>query len=325
MISPSASTIAFGAASLGVSFLAGFLIGGSPGFQPRESSRGQLSRHLNFNSYRDIPGYRTSSSEGCEKEAKKILRDCTHGEECALCWTCMGRIGDGGRMAKTKGRRTVAPRTSPARVEVKIDRALKQRWEAAAATLERAKSSGASAFDVLWETVGEVLEHEPPLYLAAGLSTAKDFLAKYTHESERNAKRFVRVARYASPNEEERYGISKLDAVIDYVEAKLGTPAKGRVPVDFATLRIPVKREDETQRLSVEEASVEEIRAATRALAKTPKAKQSPAVAAVRSALPAALQKELTISIAKERLTIGRIPLARLRETALALAKAKLP
>jgi hypothetical protein len=158
--------------------------------------------------------------------------------------------------------------------------------------------------------VGEVLEHEPPLYLAAGISTAKEFLARYTHESVRSAQRFVRVAKYASPHDEERYG-----------------EAKGRVPVDFAALRIPVKRDGETRRLTLEEVSVDEIRAATRTLAKKKpsKAQQSPVLDAVRKALPAALRKEVTLSVAKNALTIGRIPLAKLRELGLAMAKVKLP
>ncbi len=213
------------------------------------------------------------------------------------------------------------------KVDLVVDRALKQRWEEAAAALDRARGQGASAFDELWEMVGEVIDHDPPLYLAAGIATAREFLRKYTHEPERTAKRFIRVARYASPAEEERHGVAKLDAAIGYVEAKLGTPAKGRVPVDFKALRIPVEREGQKRRLPLEDVSVEELRAATRALTRAGKRSPGgapPIVAAITRALPAALRRDVKVSATGDRVSLTNIPAGSLRDLARALAKAKL-
>jgi len=223
-------------------------------------------------------------------------------------------------------RKRSVPRVSRAKVEVVIDRALKRAWDEAAARLERAQREGAGAFDELWETVGAILDHDPPLYLAAGLSTARAFLARYTHESERTAKRFIRVARYASPLEEERYGIAKLDAAIAYVEAKLGVPAKERVPIDWKNLRIPVTREAEVRRLPLDEVTVEELRATTRALTRrrpTARPGTPPLVAAITSALPAPLRREVKVRLSGDRLTLSNIPRAALADLAHALAKTK--
>jgi hypothetical protein len=220
-----------------------------------------------------------------------------------------------------------APRVARAKVEVVIDRQLKRAWDEAAARLERAQRQGASAFDELWETVGAIIDHDPPLYLAAGFSTARAFLARYTHERERTAKRFIRVARYASPVEEERYGVAKLDAAIAYVEARLGAPAKERVPIDWKTLRIPVTRDGETRRLSLDEITVEELRAATRALTRrthTPRPGTPPDVAAITRALPPALRREVRVSAHKDRIALTNIPRDALHDLARALAKARL-
>jgi hypothetical protein len=89
--------------------------------------------------------------------------------------------------------------------------------------------------------------------------TAKAFIAAHFEEPERTAYRNVRVAKYASPAEEARYGVAKLDLVINYVEAKLGAPAKGRVPIDFAKVKIPVQRAGEERRVGIEEATAKEI------------------------------------------------------------------
>ena len=56
----------------------------------------------------------------------------------------------------TKTSRTVA-------VEVPIDTALRRAWKTALATLEAAHREGASAFDRKYETLGTILDHDPPL------------------------------------------------------------------------------------------------------------------------------------------------------------------
>ena len=54
------------------------------------------------------------------------------------------------------------------------------------------------------------------------------------------------------------FGSSRLDAAITFVETKNGGPLKGRTPIDFATLRFPVKG----GRKKLADATVEELSAA---------------------------------------------------------------
>lgn len=217
----------------------------------------------------------------------------------------------------------------PAKIEVKVDRALKRAWESARHTLMQAKHEGAGAFDVLWETIGEIIDHDPPLYLAGGYATTKAFLADYVEENERSAQRMIRVAKYASPDEEERYGVSLLDAAIALVEAKAGAPAKGHVPVDFAKLRVPVVREGQHQRVGLAEASVEEVRAATRTVTRggggKGKAPPSPIVAAIAKVLASSRLRGVKVSLAHGQLRLSGIGVDIFPEVVRALAKVKLP
>ncbi len=216
----------------------------------------------------------------------------------------------------------------PARVELTVDRALKQQWEKALAALKASKQEGASAFDELWETVGEVLEHDPPLYLAGGFATAKAFLTTHLGETERTAYRNVRVAKYASPAEEARYGVAKLDLVLSFVEAKLGAPAKGRLPVDFASVKIPVERDGETRKVGIEEATAQEIAAATRSLVRSAKktpARVSPVVSAVTKALSKGPLRAISVRFSKGKLSFGGIDPAALPALVSALSGLKLP
>ena len=60
-------------------------------------------------------------------------------------------------MVKRKVRAREAAR-APRDVKVKVDAGLKKRYDAL-----DAKKRGSSAFDALWEAVGAILEHDPPL------------------------------------------------------------------------------------------------------------------------------------------------------------------
>lgn len=111
----------------------------------------------------------------------------------------------------------------------------------------------------------EILEHDPPLYVVAGYKDADEFFREELGETRRNGFRFVRVAKFASPREEEKYGTTKLDAALSYIETKLGTPlAHPPLPVAFDRLRIPIGGDSRT----LDEARVEDIVTATRALAR---------------------------------------------------------
>jgi len=207
-------------------------------------------------------------------------------------------------------------------VAVKIDPALAAAWKKSLKTLEAAASEGQRAWDLKYETVGQIVEHDPPLFLAGGLATVTDFVKQYLPgEDLRSVQRNVRTAEYASPDEEAKYTTSKIDAAIDYLEATHGKPTKGRIPVDFAKLRIPTSKAT----IAFKDATVAQVRDAARAAGKgKTSAKTSPVVKAVARLLPVAA-KDVTVHYADGRITIGRIPARLFVEVMRALAKAKVP
>jgi hypothetical protein len=212
-------------------------------------------------------------------------------------------------------------------VRVRIDRALKRKWEAARKVLRDTARGAASAFDERWETVAEVLEHDPPLYLAGGYASAAAFLRAETGDTIRTALRNVRVAKYASPAEEARYGVSKLDAVLSYLEARTG-PLAGRLPVDFSRLRLVVRRADGTHRVRVDEATVEEIRAAARALqraARRSHPRASPIVKAVAAAFAKGELRQVRVQLVSGKLSFTAVPVKALAAFGRAVAAVRLP
>jgi len=147
-------------------------------------------------------------------------------------------------------------------------------------------------------------------------------------EDERSVRRAIRVARYASPVEEERYTVSKLDAALAYLDAKTGGTVQGRLPVAFEKLRIPVRRPARAAAtVSLEEATVAEVRAATRALSRTRASptNRSPRLVAMLKALRVGALKGISVSERSGRFHFGEVPAESLVEFGSALAKVKLP
>ncbi len=215
----------------------------------------------------------------------------------------------------------------PVVVDLKVNKDLRDRWQRALDAVKDAKREGASAFDVLWETVAEIVDHDPPLYLAGGLATTKDFLAQHLNETERSARRWMRVARYASPAEEVRYGVSKLDAVIGYLEAKSGGPIQGSLPVAFDKLKIPVERDGKITQVPLEDATVEQIETATRKLKRSEQkhpAAASPVLVAITRELSKGKLRGVSAKISGGKLMLGAIPLEALTDLADALRRMKL-
>ncbi len=194
-------------------------------------------------------------------------------------------------MAKGKLSRTKKI-ASAADVRVKVDGKLKSLWDRHLRALEQAKGQGAKAFDLLWEVVDVIVNHDPPLWVVGDYASASEFFAKELHETERTAQRNIRVARYATAAEEERYGVSTLDAAIGFLEAKHGGPLPGRAPIAFERVTIPVKQGGVTHARRLADVSVKQIQAATAAL--TGGAKKHPASDAYRAITKAlAAQKPL--------------------------------
>jgi hypothetical protein len=206
-----------------------------------------------------------------------------------------------------------APRTTKSGdVLAPVDPTLKRMFDARLAVIEGAKKRGSSAFDELWEAVGEIVEHDPPLYAVAGYKDAGEFFREALGETRRNAFRFIRVAKFASPREEARYGTTKLDAALSYLEAKLGAPlAHPPLPIAFDRLRVPTK---DGKTLSLDDARVEDLTGAARAL--RPSAKKLPKTS-LEKALVDGLSGKKSLGDVRVRVSAGLVTLSAVPAAAL--------
>ena len=213
----------------------------------------------------------------------------------------------------------------PVLVQTLINPALKKRWDAVSKLISDANREEAADFDRKWEAVADVLFADPPLYLAGGYSTDKDFFERFLRVDRFTGLRRARVARYASPRDIEAFGDTKIDAVLDYLEAKSG-PLKDKLPVDLGALQLPVVKDGKNSRLNLKDATREQIRAATRALKQktSGEAKASPRGAAVLQALSRAGLK-IDVVVRRNAVDLRSVPFDDLVALGAALAKLTLP
>ncbi|MBL8914640.1 MAG: hypothetical protein JNM17_28305 [Archangium sp.] len=222
-------------------------------------------------------------------------------------------------MPKPTAKSKPKPKTKrSAEVTVKIDAALRALWNEASSRLTHATSAGAQAWDERYEAIADIVEHQPPLYLAGGFATDRAFFEKSVGEDHSTVYRNVRVAKYASAKEVELYGASRLDAAITFVETQNGGALKGRTPIDFAALRFTTTG----GKKSLADATVEDLREAIAHLKgnKAASEKASPEAVAIKKLLSAAKVKGVTFDVRKD-LVVLRVPLKSLSSTAKALAK----
>ena len=209
-----------------------------------------------------------------------------------------------GRLGKGRGK-----------IVVEVDRAMKRRYDELVEAISRTTREGSSAFDERYEAIGEIIESDPPLWVAGGYSTVQAFLAGVVKEPERSVRRMVRVARFASPAEETRHGVAKLDAGLAYVEAKTAGTIKERLPIDWRALRVPVRRSGKNRRVLFAAATIDELHAAARALRKPPRKPKDALVTRLDAALRAAGLGAVRAHAAAGHVTlsgIGRADLAKL-------------
>lgn len=218
---------------------------------------------------------------------------------------------------------------APRDVKVLVDGKLKKQWDQTLTAIKKAKGQGAEAFDELWEAVARAVEHDPPLYVLGGYASAAEFFAQVLQEKERTARRFMRVAKYATPAEEEKFGTTVLDAALAYVEATAGGPLAGPLPIAFERLRIPVTRNGKEARVPLSEATAEEIAKATRAvIAKKGKTRAAPNP--MEDALGKALAgntatKAVRATVRGGAATFSGVPVVSIATFAKTLASVKLP
>lgn len=233
---------------------------------------------------------------------------------------------------RSKNEKAARP-TPRSRVALTVDARLKKAWMTAFSAVASAKRRGAGAFDELWESVAEIAHHDPPLYLADGCATFRDFLSKHLPDvDERTAKRYMRVAQFASPDEEVKYTVSKIDAALTLLEARAGAERSGRLPVDFEKLKVPVHEGGSTKQIAFAVASVDQIRKAARLAVASGgarargggAAKESPVVVAIRKRLRGELA-HVTLRVSGGVVSFGNVGLHHVAALGKALAAFELP
>lgn len=199
----------------------------------------------------------------------------------------------------TKARSSKA-KPRPVAITTLVDPELKKRWEAVAKRITSATHEEAQDFDHKWEAVSDAVFADPPLYLAGGYATEKDFFLKFVKVDRFTGIRKARVARYASPAEIETWGDTKIDAALDFLEAKTGGPLGSHLPLALDKVRVPVKGQGAA--LSLAQASREQLRAATRDLRASTAGhvKASPRGALLQKALAAAGLKKVSVTVHRD-------------------------
>lgn len=218
--------------------------------------------------------------------------------------------------------------SKPEDVAPKADPKRKARYAALAKSIKAARKDTLSNFDALYEAIAEVLDHE--LFLDGGFRSASQWIEEVVKEPARTVLRNARVAKYATPAEEERYGVAKLDSALDYIEAVAGGATKVRLPVRFDAIKIATTAADgATKRLSLDEASVKDIEAARKKLVASHEPEEierrSPSERAIVKALREfASLASVTVSVSDAKLKLGELPLYALDDLRKALANVKL-
>jgi hypothetical protein len=189
-----------------------------------------------------------------------------------------------------------------------------------------ARAEESSGFDDYWEAVDRILEGG--LWTADVYETEAEFCREVLKTDVRTAKRMARVARIATEKEIERYLPTLLDEVVDVLELKAG-PIEGKLPVALDRVKIPKNAGGKKRMVSLDDASVADVRAYKRELLRASgkaRAPASPAAAKLREAVTtiASLRDvEVVVSDAKAR--FAGVPLAAINTFGRALAHVTLP
>lgn len=209
-----------------------------------------------------------------------------------------------------------------------VDKGLEKRWEEAIERYRAARGEEMAGWDERYEALGEILDSDPPYYLAGGYKTARAFLAaEAPDQDERTVRTYVRVARYFDPEDEARYGITKLDGLLDYLEAAGGAPL-APAKINPVKTKVPVTRGGKELVIPFAEATKEELRASTRS-AKAGSGKTSktepPLVKAMRKALSKAGLGKVSVRLRRDELDFGGVPRDRVGALGKALASFETP
>jgi hypothetical protein len=209
-----------------------------------------------------------------------------------------------------------------------VDRGLKIRWEEALSRYRAARGEEMAGWDERYEALGEILDSDPPYYLAGGYKTARAFLAaEVPDQDERTVRTYVRVARYFDPEDEAQYGVTKLDALLDNLEAAGGAPL-APAKIRPAKTKVRVSRQGKEVAIPFADATKEELRAATRsAKAKSGRITKTepPLVKVLRKTLAKAGLGKISLRLRRDELDFGGVPKDRIAALGKALGSFEAP
>ncbi|CAN5771721.1 hypothetical protein BH09MYX1_BH09MYX1_67270 [soil metagenome] len=220
-------------------------------------------------------------------------------------------------------RKVVSKSAASPDVVVKGDAKLKKAYDTLVAVISESSRHEKLDFDRRWEAAGAIVEHDPPLYVIGGHRNQEEFFRAVMKEEPRTARRYVRVAKFASPSEEEKYGVQILDAALGFIEAKLGHPLEHPpLPIAFDKLRVPVA--EGTKPLA--DATLVEITGATSNLTSGARKKpKTPARAALEKSLGAVDSlAEVRVAERSGLISFEGVPLAAMTRFARAILATKL-
>ena len=210
-------------------------------------------------------------------------------------------------------------------VVVKVDANLKRLYQAAVHLLASATAAGAIAWHRKYETVADIIEHKPPLYLAGGFSTDAAFCTAILDESQQSVIRSIKVAKLASAGDVAKFSPTKLSYAIAYVEAKNKAPIEGRGAIDFDTLKIQYKHGNKTVTKSLLTITRPELLEAIGQVSGHAKpVKQSPVAKAAVAVVKEAAVEGVQATVTKTQIVL-RVPFEGLAAIGKAFADFKMP
>jgi hypothetical protein len=204
-----------------------------------------------------------------------------------------------------------------------VDAALKARWQETSERYRAATARESAGLDERFEALGEILEKR--LYLAGGYRSENAFLrAEAPDLDRRTAKTNVRVAKYFTPEDVARYGVTKLDLLLDHLDARGGAPiAPARLRPDRQVIVIPERGRD--RRVAFANVTVQALKLATRTARRAaggaePRSR-SPVVQLLTRELARVRLGMVGVSVRRGALAFSNVPEDRLAAFAKALKK----
>lgn len=202
--------------------------------------------------------------------------------------------------------------------------AMKKQFTEVRRKIAKLRAQGSASFDELYEEIGDILDSDPPLYVAGGYRTKEAFIAaELPGETLRSVSRNVLVARCFTPADEARHGINFLEEAAAFAREQAGADEAPRA-IDLDRLKIPLNG----GRKAARKATILELRRARRALRKGQGSARSasPTELALRRALDRlARLRNVTVRTSATVASFGNVPLPELAAFARVLAKLKLP